>query len=60
MMLQEKTEKRQNPNWSQTPYHSYRTLIFGDSGSAKANALLNLTSHQPDIDKIHLYAIDLN
>ena len=30
------------------------------SGSEKANALLNLTNDQPDIDKIYLYAKDLN
>ena len=31
---------------------------MGDSGSGKANALLNLISHEPDIDKLFLYAKD--
>ena len=33
----------------------YRTLIIGDSGSGKTNALLNLINNQPDIDKIYIY-----
>ena len=28
------------------------------SGSGKTNSLLNLIDHQPDIDKIYLYAKD--
>ena len=32
--------------------------MVGGSGSGKANALLNLTNNQPDIDKIYLYAKD--
>ena len=31
---------------------------MGGSGSGKTNALLNLISNQPDIDKIYLYAKD--
>ena len=31
---------------------------MGGSGLGKTNALLNLTNHQPDIDKIYLYAED--
>ena len=38
--------------------HPYRILIIGGSGSAKSNALLNLINHEPDIDKIYLYAKD--
>ena len=38
------------------PDHSYKILIIGGSGSGKTNALLNLLSNQPDIDKIYLYA----
>ena len=38
--------------------HPFRILIVGGSGSGKTNALLNLRSHQPDIDKIYLYAKD--
>ena len=48
--------KYYNANWPQIPVHPYRILIVGGSGSGKVNALLNLISHQPDIDKIHLYA----
>ena len=36
--------------------HPYRILIIGGSGSWKANALLNLINHEPDIDKIYLHA----
>ena len=42
------------------PDHSYRILITGGSGSGKTNALLNLINQQSDIDKIFLYAKDLN
>ena len=35
-------------------------MIIGGSGSGKTNALLNLTNEQNDIDKIYLYARDLN
>ena len=38
------------------PDHPYRILIAGGSGYGKTNALLNLTNHEPDIDKIYLYA----
>ena len=40
------------------PHHPYRILIIGGSGSGKTNALLNLISNQPDIDKIYLYGKD--
>ena len=33
-------------------------LTFGDSISGKTNALINLTNHEPDIDKIYLYGKD--
>ena len=33
-------------------------LMIGGSGSGKINSLLNLIDHQPDIDKIYLYAKD--
>ena len=48
-----------NKKWSYIPDHPYRILIIGGSRSGKTNALLNLTNHQPDIDKIYLYAKDL-
>ena len=51
-----KTE--QNSEWPYIPDHPYRKLIFGDSGSGKTNALLNLIDNQPHIDKIYLYAKD--
>ena len=35
-------------------------MIIGGSGSGKTNALLNLINKQNDIDKIYLYARDLN
>ena len=47
-----------NLKWLYIPDHPYRTLIIGGSGSAKTNALLNLTNNRPDIDKIYLYAKD--
>ena len=47
-----------NPKWPYIPDHPYRILIIGSSGSGKTNALLNLISNQPDIDKINLYAKD--
>ena len=42
----------------QIPNFRYRMLIVGVSGSRKANALLNLIGHQPDIDQFCLYAKD--
>ena len=51
MMLQEKTPKKHNPNWPQILDHPYRILIIGGYCSGKTNSLLNLISHQPDIDK---------
>ena len=35
-------------------------MIVGGSGSGKTNALINLINEQNDIDKIYLYARDLN
>ena len=35
-------------------------MIIDDSGSGKSNTLLNLINEQNDIDKIYLYARDLN
>ena len=42
------------------PDHPYRILIIGGSRSEKTNTLLNLINEQNDIDKIHLYARNLN
>ena len=47
-----------NPNLPYIPDHPYRTLIVGDSGSGKTNALLNLINNKPDFDKVYLYAKD--
>ena len=52
--------KKHNPNWPEIPDHPYQILIIGSSGSKKANALLNLINHEPDTDKIYLYAKDPN
>ena len=49
---------KHNSKWTYIPDHPYRILIIGGSGSGKTNALLNLISNQPDIDKIHLYSKD--
>ena len=43
-----------NLNWPYIPYHPYKVLIIGGSGSGKTNTLLNLINHQPHIDKIYL------
>ena len=45
--------KEHNPNCPKSPDYPYRILIVGGS------ALLNLINHEPDIDKIYLYAKDL-
>ena len=47
-----------NSNWPHTQDKPYRILIIGNSGSGKANVLLNLIENQPDIDKMYLYAKD--
>ena len=43
-------KRNHNPNWPYIPYHPYRILIIGGSGSGKTNTLLNLIENQPDID----------
>ena len=48
--------KEYNQKWPEIPDHPYRILIIGGSGSGKTNVLLNLINHEPDIDKIYLYA----
>ena len=52
--------KKHNEKWPYIPDHPYKILIIGGSGSRKTNALLNLINEQNDIDKIYLYARDLN
>ena len=51
--------KKHNKKRPFIPDHPYRILIIGGSGSGKTNALLNLIK-QDDIDKMYLYAKDLN
>ena len=52
--------KEHNEKWPYIPDHPYRILIIGGSGSGKTSTLLNLINKQGDIDKIYLYAKDLN
>ena len=47
-----------NPHWPQIPDYPCRILIIGGFGSEKTNSLFDLINHQPDIDKIYLYAKD--
>ena len=47
-----------NLKWPYITDHPYKKLTVGDSGSGKTNALLNLITDQPDIDKIYLYGKD--
>ena len=50
--------KEHNPNWPEILDDPYRILIIGGSESGKTNSLFNLVNHQPDIDRIYLYAKD--
>ena len=52
--------KKYNEKWPYIPDHPYRILIIRGSGSGKTNTLFNLINKQNDIDKIYLYARDLN
>ena len=58
MLMEKKTEH--NKNWPYVPDHPYRILMIGGSGSEKTNVLMNSIENQPDIDKIYLYAKDLD
>ena len=51
-------KKEHKPKWSEILDHPYQILIIGGSGSGKTNALLNLITNDPYIDKIYLYAKD--
>ena len=55
-----KNNKKHNEKWPYIPDYPYRFLLIGSSGSRKTNTLLNLINEQNDIDKIYLYARDLN
>ena len=54
------TLKEYNPNWPKITDHPCPILIIGGSGPVKTNALLNLINHEPDINKMYLYAKDPN
>ena len=58
--ITKENNREHNKKWPFFPDHPYRILIIGGSGSRKANALLNLIKEQGDIDKIYLYAKELN
>ena len=47
--------KENNPNWTGIPDNQFRILIARGFESGKTNALFNLISKQPDIEKIYLY-----
>ena len=44
---------KHNKNCPFIPYHPYRILMIGGSGSGKTKLLLNLIANQLDIDKIY-------
>ena len=50
--------KEHNQNCPQISDHPYNILIIGVSRSRQTNSLFNLLGHQPDTDKILLYAKD--
>ena len=52
--------KKHNEKWPYIPDHPYKIQIIGGSGLGKTNTLLNLINEQNDINKIYLYARDLN
>ena len=43
---------KHNPKWPYIPDHPYSMLIIQGTGPGKTSAILNLISHQQDIDKI--------
>ena len=55
-----KNNKKLNEKWPYIPNHPSKILIISCSGSGKTNTLLNLINEQHNIDKIYLYAKDLN
>ena len=59
-IITNENNKKHNEKWPYIPDHPYRILIIGGSASGKTKTLLNLINEQNDIDKIYLYARDLN
>ena len=55
-MIRKENRQYHNPHWLLNHDHRYRVQIVGSSGSGKMNISFNLINHQPDIDKIYLYA----
>ena len=53
-------KKKHKDKWPYIPDHPCTILIIGGSGSGKTNALLSLKNEQNDIDKMYLYARDLD
>ena len=45
--------KEHKPNWPIIPYHLYRILIIGGTGSGKTNSSFNPINQQPDIHKTY-------
>ena len=58
--IMNENNNKHNKNWPYIPNHPYRILIIGGSGLGKTSPLLKLINEQYDIDKIYLYARDLN
>ena len=58
--IRSENNEEHNEKWPYIPDHPYRILISGGSGSRKTNTLLYLINEQDTIDKIYLYAKDLN
>ena len=54
------SNKENDEKWLFIPDHPYGILIIRGSGSGKTNVLLKSIKEQDDIDKIYLYAKDLN
>ena len=44
--------KEPNMQWLQILNHPFKIIIVGCSESVKANALLTLIKHQPEVDQI--------
>ena len=54
--ITKKDIKEHNPSQPEIPDHPQRILIIGGSESEKTNSLINLISHEPDINKVFYMA----